>query len=49
MEAQQEPQVTPRRIIAYSALVFGMFMAIMDIQIVSSSLTQIQATRRRAT
>ena len=38
-----EPEVTPRRVIAYFALVFGMFMAIMDIQIVSSSLSQIQA------
>ena len=38
-----EPQVTPRRLIAFFALVFGMFMAIMDIQIVSSSLSQIQA------
>ena len=33
-----EPKVTPRRLIAYFALVFGMFMAILDIQIVSSSL-----------
>lgn len=41
--AAPEPQVTPRRLIAYFALVFGMFMAIMDIQIVSSSLSQIQA------
>lgn len=38
-----EPEVTPRRLIAFFALVFGMFMAIMDIQIVSSSLSQIQA------
>ncbi len=38
-----EPQVTPRRLIAFFALVFGMFMAILDIQIVSSSLSQIQA------
>lgn len=38
-----EPQVTPRRLIAFFALVFGMFMAIMDIQIVSSSLSEIQA------
>jgi MFS transporter, DHA2 family, multidrug resistance protein len=38
-----EPQITPRRLIAYFALVFGMFMAILDIQIVSSSLSQIQA------
>ena len=41
--APMEPQVTPRRLIAFFALVFGMFMAIMDIQIVSSSLSEIQA------
>lgn len=38
-----EPKVTPRRLIAFFALVFGMFMAILDIQIVSSSLSEIQA------
>lgn len=38
-----EPEVTPRRVIAFFALVFGMFMAILDIQIVSSSLAEIQA------
>ncbi|MEW6124282.1 MAG: DHA2 family efflux MFS transporter permease subunit [Pseudomonadota bacterium] len=38
-----EPQVTPRRLIAFFALIFGMFMAILDIQIVSSSLSEIQA------
>lgn len=38
-----EPEVTPRRLIAFLALVFGMFMAILDIQIVSSSLSEIQA------
>lgn len=38
-----EPEVTPRRLIAFFALVFGMFMAILDIQIVSSSLAEIQA------
>jgi DHA2 family multidrug resistance protein len=38
-----EPTVTPRRLIAFLALVFGMFMAILDIQIVSSSLAEIQA------
>ncbi len=32
-----------RRIIAFLAMVFGMFMAILDIQIVSASLTDIQA------
>ncbi|WP_020180809.1 DHA2 family efflux MFS transporter permease subunit [Methylopila sp. M107] len=38
-----EPKVTARRLIAFFALVFGMFMAILDIQIVSSSLSEIQA------
>jgi DHA2 family multidrug resistance protein len=33
----------PRRIIAFLAMVFGMFMAILDIQIVSASLSEIQA------
>ena len=41
--ASTEPRVTPRRLIAFLALVFGMFMAILDIQIVSSSLAEIQA------
>jgi DHA2 family multidrug resistance protein len=33
----------PRRTVAFLAMVFGMFMAILDIQIVSASLTEIQA------
>ncbi|QIE55164.1 DHA2 family efflux MFS transporter permease subunit [Pikeienuella piscinae] len=41
--AEAEPVVTARRLIAFFALVFGMFMAILDIQIVSSSLGEIQA------
>ena len=32
-----------RRIFAFVAMVFGMFMAILDIQIVSASLAEIQA------
>ena len=40
---QSEMPVTPRRLIAFLALVFGMFMAILDIQIVSASLSEIQA------
>ena len=32
-----------RRIFAFLAMVFGMFMAILDIQIVSASLAEIQA------
>ena len=38
-----EPQVTPRRFVAFAALILGMFMAILDIQIVASSLGEIQA------
>ena len=36
-------RIDPRRLIAFLAMVFGMFMAILDIQIVSASLTEIQA------
>src|SRR6185312_1969873 len=35
--------VTPRQLAGFLAMVFGMFMAILDIQIVSSSLSEIQA------
>ena len=38
-----EPRFDARRIIAFMAMVFGMFMAILDIQIVSASLAEIQA------
>lgn len=43
MSEQVEETISPRKLIAFFALVFGMFMAILDIQIVSSSLSQIQA------
>jgi MFS transporter, DHA2 family, multidrug resistance protein len=36
-------RIEPRRLFAFVAMVFGMFMAILDIQIVSASLTEIQA------
>lgn len=36
-------QLTPRRLLAFIAMCFGMFMAILDIQIVSASLAEIQA------
>lgn len=39
----QEPVVPTYRIVAFIFMVFGMFMAILDIQIVSSSLAEIQA------
>lgn len=35
--------IEPRRLVTFIAMVFGMFMAILDIQIVSASLTEIQA------
>jgi MFS transporter, DHA2 family, multidrug resistance protein len=36
-------QIPPRRLFAFLAMCFGMFMAFLDIQIVSSSLAEIQA------
>jgi len=36
-------QLDPKRVVAFIAMVFGMFMAILDIQIVSASLAEIQA------
>ena len=33
-----EPKVTPRRLIGFFAIVFGMFMAVLDIQVVATSL-----------
>ncbi len=38
-----EQPITMARIVAFGVMVFGMFMAILDIQIVSASLTEIQA------
>lgn len=35
--------IQPRRLFAFMAMCFGMFMAILDIQIVSSSLAELQA------
>jgi MFS transporter, DHA2 family, multidrug resistance protein len=35
--------IPPRRLLAFLAMCFGMFMAILDIQIVSASLAEIQA------
>ena len=35
--------VPPSRLIAFLIMVFGMFMSILDIQIVSASLSEIQA------
>ena len=36
-------ELTPRRLLAFVTMCFGMFMAFLDIQIVSSSLSEIQA------
>ena len=41
--AGADDAIDPRRLVAFLAMVFGMFMAILDIQIVSASLTEIQA------
>jgi DHA2 family multidrug resistance protein len=38
-----DERIDPRKLVAFLAMVFGMFMAILDIQIVSASLTEIQA------
>src|SRR5215471_9147498 len=35
-------RIDPHRLVAFLAMCFGMFMAILDIQIVSASLTEIQ-------
>src|SRR5471032_3487762 len=36
-------RIAPRRLVAFLIMVFGMFMSILDIQIISASLTDIQA------
>src|SRR4030088_657708 len=36
-------RIPPRRLFAFLIMVFGMFMSILDIQIVSASLSEIQA------
>src|ERR1700758_5083620 len=41
--AGADERIDPRRLVAFFAMTFGMFMAILDIQIVSASLTEIQA------
>ncbi|MBN9267424.1 MAG: DHA2 family efflux MFS transporter permease subunit, partial [Hyphomicrobium sp.] len=41
--ASDSDRIQPRRLVAFLAMTFGMFMAILDIQIVSASLTEIQA------
>jgi len=39
----QADRIDRHRLVAFLAMVFGMFMAVLDIQIVSASLTEIQA------
>jgi hypothetical protein len=41
--ANAADRIDPRRLIAFMAMCFGMFMALLDIQIVSASLSEIQA------
>ena len=41
--AASPDRIDPRKLAAFLAMVFGMFMAILDIQIVSASLAEIQA------
>src|ERR1700742_161070 len=41
--AAPSERIAPRRLIAFLIMVFGMFMSILDIKIVSASLTDIQA------
>jgi len=41
--AAPSERVAPRRLFAFLIMVFGMFMAILDIQVVSASLSDIQA------
>src|ERR1700688_3880534 len=41
--AMASERIPPRRLIAFLIMVFGMFMSILDIQVVSASLNEIQA------
>ena len=41
--AAPSDRIAPRRLFAFLVMVFGMFMSILDIQVVSASLTDIQA------
>src|SRR5262249_34567548 len=42
-QTQAADRIEPKRLAAFIAMCFGMFMAFLDIQIVSSSLNEIQA------
>ena len=41
--AAPSDRIAPKRLLAFLIMVFGMFMSILDIQIVSASLSEIQA------
>src|SRR6266436_5970318 len=41
--AQASERIPPKRLFAFLIMVFGMFMSILDIQVVSASLSEIQA------
>ncbi len=41
--ANAAERIDPRRMIAFMAMCFGMFMALLDTQVVSASLSEIQA------
>jgi DHA2 family multidrug resistance protein len=41
--AASSERIAPRRLVAFLIMVFGMFMSILDIQVVSASLSDIQA------
>src|SRR3954463_359920 len=43
LPGQKLPPLDKRRLVTFVFMVFGMFMAILDIQIVSASLSEIQA------
>jgi DHA2 family multidrug resistance protein len=43
MNAAPSERIAPRHLVAFLIMVFGMFMSILDIQVVSASLTDIQA------
>src|SRR6202022_3285392 len=43
MNAAASERIPPRRLFAFLIMVFGMFMSILDIQVVSASLSDIQA------
>ena len=45
--AADADRIDPRRLVAFLAMVFGMFMAILDIQIVSASLDRDPGRPRR--